>query len=673
MKLSLKAKLILSFLALIAIPMLASGVLSYQKSSKALQQTVESQITEVADLTAESIDRTLQNVEKDIEIISRNEALGLLLQNNSPESLAAVYGYLSGIESDNKELMESLLLADTTGKVIVSDSEQSPDMNISDRDYFKKAVQGSNALSEAITSKATGNLVVAAAQPIKLNGTVVGVLVATVKFENISGHAASVKVGENGYAYMINKEGVFVYHPVAEKIFKENLSETSTGELKKLVERMKAGEKGEGFYTYEGVYKLVKFVPVRGWELAITANYNEYMAPALAIRSFTIVMTIIFILLAMVIAYLISEFNIVRPIKVLEKLMSRAGAGDLTVESSIKTKDEIQKLGDSFNQMIKHQEEIVHQVRSGARELAASSEEMAASAEQVSAATQQITSSISEVAKEAANQNDSVIEISKVLVQLSSLVQLAQNRAGATNNNADTTLSSANDGRAKVGETVDAMIRINQSTTDTAEVLEVLNQLSAKVGGIISMINGIAEQTNLLALNAAIEAARAGEHGRGFAVVADEVRKLSEQSNTGAKEIEVLVNEMINQTGKAVKSINVCRETVESGVEVANETDIAFVDIINAVELIVKNVEEIVDITKDEVATSDQIVRLIDTIASATETTSSNSEEVSAAAEEQAASVETLASTSEEASAMAGELDNLVRKFIIRGENDERN
>lgn len=668
MKLSLKAKLILSFLALIAIPMLASGVLSYQKSSKALQQTVESQIAEVADLTAESIDRTLQNVEKDIEIISRNEALGLLLQNNSPEGLATVYGYLSGIESDNKELMESLLLADTTGKVIVTDSEQAPDMNIGDRDYFKKAVQGSSALSDAITSKATGNLVVAAAQPIKLNGTVVGVLVATVKFDNISGHAASVKVGENGYAYMINKEGVFVYHPVAEKIFKENLSETSTGELKKLVERMKAGEKGEGFYTYEGVYKLVRFVPVRDWELAITANYKEYMAPALAIRSFTILMTVIFILLAMVIAYLISEFNIVRPIKVLEKLMSRAGAGDLTVESSIKTKDEIQKLGDSFNQMIKHQEEIVRQVRSGARELASSSEEMAASAEQVSAATQQITSSIAEVAKEAANQNDSVIEISKVLVQLSSLVQLAQNRAAATNNNADTTLSSANDGRVKVGETVDAMIRINQSTMDTAEVLEVLNQLSAKVGGIISTINGIAEQTNLLALNAAIEAARAGEHGRGFAVVADEVRKLSEQSNTGAKEIEVLVNEMINQTGKAVKSINVCRETVESGVEVANETDIAFVDIINAVELIVKNVEEIVDITKDEVATSDQIVKLIDTIASATETTSSNSEEVSAAAEEQAASVETLASTSEEASAMAGELDNLVRKFIIRGE-----
>ena len=161
--------------------------------------------------------------------------------------------------------------------------------------------------------------------------------------------------------------------------------------------------------------------------------------------------------------------------------------------------------------------------------------------------------------------------------------------------------STAQMGRSKVKETVEAMEVINRSTGDTADILGVLNNLSKRIGGIIHTINEIAEQTNLLALNAAIEAARAGEHGRGFTVVAEEVRKLSIQSNQGASQIADMVKEMVSQTEKAVKSMEYGKQAVDNGVKITDETDETFKDIIDAVEQIVTNIEEITDITKDEI------------------------------------------------------------------------
>jgi len=209
---------------------------------------------------------------------------------------------------------------------------------------------------------------------------------------------------------------------------------------------------------------------------------------------------------------------------------------------------------------------------------------------------------------------------------------------------------------------------ISEVSTETSETLKALEQLSNKVGVIVTTINGIAEQTNLLALNAAIEAARAGEQGRGFAVVADEVRKLSEESTKGANEITTLVGEMVNQISLAVKSMEYGMNAVNEGVAVVSQTDEAFVSIIGSVEQIVKDIKQIDEITKSEVASSEQIIKLIDSVATRTEGTAASSEQVSASTEEQVATIQNLSSVAEEVSAMANELNILVEKFRIRGE-----
>jgi len=664
MQISLKFKLLISFLLLVAIPIIILGYMSYDMASDSLQATIEQGLRDDTKLTAEAIERTLKASEDILKVASMNSFLDEAVLKMDEENKIKAFNYLNELQREHKDLIEMLILVDTKGKTVCTNESLTSSVNLSNRDYIQRATKGVEVISDVVFSKFTNEPVVAIGKPLKVDDKVVGVLVGTIKFEKISGHAAEIKVGENGYAYMLDKQGLIVYHPKKEKILKENLGNTDNQGLKKLVGKMKAGKTDEGFYTYEGVYKFIRFQPAGNWVVAITANYDEYMAAAYKIKKDTLIIIGVSLLVALTLAFIISS-NIINPIKQLQNLMAKAGNGDLTVKANIKTRDEIKNLADSFNKMIGSQLGIVGQVRKGAQELAASSEEMAASAEQVSSATQEISTSIQQVAQDADKQNSTVVDASQALVQLSSLVQLAQSKALTVNKSSEDTMETAQEGRTKVKETVQAIHIINEKSQDTANVVQELNQLSAQVGEIITPIHSIPDQTNLLALNAAIEAARAGEHGRGFAVVAEEVRKLAEESNKGANEIATLVHEMIKHTEKAVQSMDQGKQAVENGVAIVNSTDQAFAKIIKAVEETVKNVKEIVEVTKEEVATSDQVVGLIDLVATITENTATNSQEVSAAAEEQTAAVETVASGSEQISALANSLEEMVRKFKL--------
>jgi Methyl-accepting chemotaxis protein len=665
MQTSLKNKLGLMFFIFIAIPIITLGGYSYTKTASSLQYATEQQLREITNETASSINETIDSVDKYVKILSSDERMAKVASGDNSYSSES-YSYLQKIQKENSDIIESLIVTDSTGKGIMSNSSEKYDTDFSDREYVQDALKNSKGMSKTIlTSKVTGKPIIGIAHTLNIDDKVVGTVIALVPFESISKRASKVKIGNNGYAYMIDKNGLVVFHPKSEKIAKENLLSSGGADLKALVEKAQTGQTVEGYYTYDGVRKFVKFTPVNNWIVAVTADYNEYMSSAITIRKITIIIAILSVIISVLLAYLLSIKNIIKPIKHLEELMTRAGEGDLTVRARINTKDEIQTLGEYFNKMIEHQHNIIENVRRGAIELEAASEELAASNEEICSTTEQITNNIEKVAENAKSQSDSIVETSEVLVQLTSLVQIAQNRALTAKNNSNNTMDAAEQGRRKVKDTVIAVENISKSSTETEERLKVLEGLSKKVNGIISTINDISSQTNLLALNAAIEAARAGEHGKGFTVVAEEVRKLSEQTNVGANEISILVNEMVVEIDKAVQAMNVGKSAVENGVVIINDTDKSFITVINAVEQIAKDIEQIVDVTKDEVASSDKIIDIINTVATITETTASSSEEVAAAAEEQSTAIENVASSAEETSAMAVSLHNLVEKFKI--------
>lgn len=660
---SLKTKIIVLLFTLISIPLILLGGISYLKTSNSIQKVTEDNLKEVSSKTADVINEKTYSARDFIKIISVNPKLaeGCLSANNLALKQEA-HEFLKSVGKQNKNIL-NLYLVDLNSRIILSNENVNENVDLSSRNYVKEALQGKITNGGVVLNMKTGKPVISIAVPMKLNDKIVGALVGSIDFADISEYVKNIKVGEGGYMYILDQYGKFLYHPNKDKILKDSIQ--TSGEIGEIFNKLGSSKEISGSYNYDGTKKFGHFEKADGMILGITANYNEYMAPALQIRTLTIILTTLFLIIASIIAYLLAKRNIINPIIQLEKLMKEAGEGDLTVKAEIKTGDEIEELGVSFNSMIENQNEIVNSIIKGSEELVKASEEIAASSEEISSSTEEITASIEEVSMDASKQNKIIVETSEVLVQLSSLVQLAQNKALGSESNSENAKSAADVGRNKVNLTVKSMEDITLSTSKTADILKIVEELSKKVEGITETINAITEQTNLLALNAAIEAARAGEHGKGFAVVADEVRKLSEESGKGAAEIGTLIKEMVNEISKAVNSMESSKKVVEKGVQVVNETDETFLKIIDAVDKISKDINKIVEITRDEVASSEQIIGLIDSVATISETTASNSNQVAVAAEEQGKATETLASIAEESNAMAFGLGKLVEKFKV--------
>lgn len=666
MKKSLKNKLILLFLVFIFVPLIILGFFSQFMASKALNNKMDELTEATSNRAVNIIGADIDSVSKYIQQLSNNPQLAALASGDE-NARTPVYNYLSSLEKQNGDVIEMLAVTDANGQEIVNNDVSNVIIDLSKDDYIKNALQGKESRSEIKLSQTTGNRIIAIAYPLKSGDKIVGTVIGSIKFDNISKYVSNIKIGKKGYVYMVdNKTGIVIYSPDKSKNFIQNLSNTSDAQLKLLVSKMKNGRSGFGTYTDEKGKERVYFQSVNGWSVVAVANYNESMEALKLIEIGTVIIAIISALLCAFLALRMTNKSIISPIKKLMLLMDTAGTGNLTVKADINTGDELQALGEDFNKMIKNQSEIINKIRESAGDFAASSEELSASSEEISASTEEVNSSMQEVANGANKQNELVVKTSKAINELSNLVKVAEDKAMISKENSDYTRKTAEEGRIKLENTVTAINDISKFAAETETILNVLHELSQKVGGIVDTINSVSTQTNLLALNAAIEAARAGEHGKGFAVVAEEVRKLSEQTSLNANEIAILINEMVVQIDKAVKSSEVGRTTVINGVDSVNKTDESFKNIIKSVQDIAKAVNDTVDITEDEVNNSKLIVELTASIAEIAQNTASDTTEVAKAADEQSRITENLSASAQELSAMAMGLNNFVDKFKIQ-------
>lgn len=378
-----------------------------------------------------------------------------------------------------------------------------------------------------------------------------------------------------------------------------------------------------------------------------------------------IIIAMIAVALLLSLGWLISRM-ITRPLAAMLNAVQQVADGNLAVDSiKADAQDDIGQLAQAFNTMVGHLRGLVQHVNESAASVAASAQQLMAGSEQSAQAATQIATTITEVAQGAERQLQSVDNTSSVVEQMSAGIEeiaaSSTNVAGAV----DKTSNAAQDGNKAIEMAMSEMNQIEQTVSESAAMVTKLGERSQEIGKIVTVISDIAGQTNLLALNAAIEAARAGEHGKGFAVVADEVRKLAEQSRDAAKKIADLIQDIQAETTHAVAAMDGGTQEVKRGTQVVNNAGQTFQDIVALVEEVSGQVREIAAAIQQMASGSGEIVNSIKDIDQVSKQMAGQTQTVSAATEEQSAAMEEVAASSQSLAKMAEELQAAVKKFTV--------
>ncbi len=424
------------------------------------------------------------------------------------------------------------------------------------RGWYKAATaSGQTIVTEPYLSASAGKLVITLATPVQQAGRLVGVSGVDTDLKTVSDLINALNFNGQGHAFIVNGQGKVMIHPDAELALKTlaDIYPQDTPRIGSGLKELEAGGRKQfiNFTHIDGV-------PSADWYVALVLDQDAAFAMLGDLRTSAVVATLIAVVVIIALLGLLIRM-LMAPLHLMGRAMHdiAEGEGDLTRRLSIHAHDEFGSLGQSFNRFV----ERIHQ----------SIREVASATSQVNAVAAQVVSASNASIDKADQQSSRTSSVAAAINQLGAAAQeIAQNAAQASQHSSEAR-GLAEDGQQVVGRTIEVMNQLSARISDSCGNISTLNEHTANIGQILDVISGISQQTNLLALNAAIEAARAGEAGRGFAVVADEVRNLAHRTQESAQQVQRLIEELQAGAQMAVSTMNQSREHSDHSVGIANQ------------------------------------------------------------------------------------------------------